>query len=283
MTAHATPRLILSMPYNGELVVPFHLRAVLEQVDEVILTESAITHSGHRKTRFFSDELPADPKLTILRIEEFPAITQEWVDRHAARYLGPDENWFRENYQRNYPCQYIAQRYAGERIITVFVDADEIVKPDILWQLRGNYHQLDTPVHLEMLFFYFNFRWLKKMPWMHGFAVNDHGLALASPQEMRMNADLRLLKDAGWHLAYFSSIEEQVRKLESFAHQEFNNAAYKKRNYLLECIKLGKDPLGRGEAEDMQPFDLNQENVQRLLPARFRELQDMMDRLQTST
>ncbi len=282
MTAIASPRLILSMPYNGELVVPFHLRRLLPHVDEVVLTESAVTHSGLKKDRYYADSLPPDPKLTVLRIAEFPRMSQEWADLHAARYLGPAECWFRENYQRDFPCQYIAEKYRGKRHLAVFVDADEIAKPEILLRLRANYSQLATPIHLEMMFFYFNFHWLKKTPWTHGFAVNDVGLAAASPQDMRISTDQRLLKEAGWHLAYFSSIDGLVRKLESFAHQDFNKEAYKTRSFLLECIKQGRDPLARGEAEDMLPFDFEQKHLQRLLPARFRELQELMDQLQTS-
>src|SRR5580765_410564 len=237
-----TPHIVISMPYNGELVVPFHLQTILNGATEVILTEAMTTHSGHRKKRLYAEGLPPNPKLTILTINEFPEPSAHWYANHRTRYIrGTQECWFREQYQRAFPCQYIADRYQGEQIIVVFVDADEIINPVLLANLASMHGQLTDPFHLNMLFFYYSFQWQKRLPWLQPFVINELGLQRYDPEQMRYMFWHRQLNGAGWHLSYFLSLEDLVRKLESFAHQEFNQAVFKDRAHLQRCIQSGKD------------------------------------------
>ncbi len=59
----------------------------------------------------------------------------------------------------------------------------------------------------------------------------------------------------GWHFTWVFSMEDLIRKIESTAHQEFNNDSYKNPAYIQEMIKAGRDFHKPKARYQIQPID----------------------------
>ncbi len=51
--------------------------------------------------------------------------------------------------------------------------------------------------------------------------------------------------DCGWHLSYFMSLDEIIRKINSFSHIEYNTDEMKNKEHIKECLKNGNDLFKR--------------------------------------
>ncbi len=51
------------------------------------------------------------------------------------------------------------------------------------------------------------------------------------------------ISDGGWHFTWMAGVDKIIKKLESFAHQEFNKPEYKDPKKIRELINSGKDVL----------------------------------------
>ncbi len=60
---------------------------------------------------------------------------------------------------------------------------------------------------------------------------------------IRSTRTAKQYKNAGWHITYCFEIYDIIRKFESSAHTENNREIYKDKDYLLKCIKEGKNIL----------------------------------------
>ena len=56
----------------------------------------------------------------------------------------------------------------------------------------------------------------------------------------------QVINNGGWHFSYIKTPEQIVKKIEAFAHTEFNIKKFKDKNKILEKIKNGKDLFNRG-------------------------------------
>ena len=56
---------------------------------------------------------------------------------------------------------------------------------------------------------------------------------------------VRFIENAGWHFSYLGGVERIIKKLESFAHTEYNKEEFKDPKKIEEAISSGRDILGR--------------------------------------
>ena len=252
--------------YNGEPIVKLRLEMLAPVVDRFYIVESRVTFSGISKPVLFKDvyaDLFAkyEEKITfiILDAEDF---------RNAA-----GNAWRCEEAQRNAPLQRIkADMAAFEKrnpYLIIVSDVDEIPRPEIITMLRSPslYEKFRVPIALHMEFFYYNFAWLKKFTWTHPFIVSEDGVQniTTNLDTMRMSPKSGYIANAGWHCSYMESIDNIVRKIESFSHQEHNTEGIKSRAYIAECMGNGTDLFARGPREDLVAYDWSK------LPAALQE------------
>lgn len=270
-------------PYNGEEVVELRIKYLYEVVDHFVIVESRYTHSGRLKP-FLYFERNRDTfasymaKITYLIIDVFPSPDPNWLESFGKQY--PDEtlkrSWWRECYQRSYGHEYVKRTFAGTPFIISMCDADEIPRVDVLADCRILYDKLsESPIYLEMAFFYYNFMWVKKMRWYYAFLLNDkynaHECNFVRCRIPREN----YIPNGGWHFSYFFSKDNIRRKLVSFAHLECNQDQFKTEEFLERCLSHGIDIADRGDAEDLVP-NTNTED----LPTGWRELQAYLTHVQ---
>lgn len=235
--------------YNGEPVAALRLKLLYPHVTKFVVVEARQTHTGHVKPELFTERhadvfAPYIDKIKFIIIDKFPEPASAVVSK----------SWIRENYQRDIALEYITHTFS--EYILMACDVDEIPSPDVVAALPSRYFGLEYPTSFEMQFFYYNFGWKKKNMWYHAFCINDIGIRKASStlSNLRGNSSL-YIPNAGWHASYFLSVGELVRKIESFAHTEFDLAKFKHAGHIRECFATGKDIFARGNGENLIAFD----------------------------
>jgi hypothetical protein len=273
----ARTKIIMTFPYNGEPIVELPLSYLSDVVDEFVIVEASRTFSGKLKEitymEKYADVFRAYPKATLLKLEEFPDMPEDWPAKKGQDYMTPEsyESWFRENYQRDYAREYIMKKYADEMYIVIGVDADEIPKKEFVLEMRKNYFAFNACVYFQMEMFYYNFGWVKKYPWYHPYVVNDIGLSKWSLSDMRTRLVKRkVLPNGGWHASYFLPKRDLIRKIEGFAHRECDISHRKCDTFLDKCFHEGLDISERGDGENLVKYDVKR------LP---RELQEFHEKI----
>ncbi len=237
----------LAFPYNGDLTAPYLVEVAYPFFDEIVIIEARETLSGNKKPQLYYKQNVSKfrkfkDKITVLLIEAFPPRPPDWEP-----YIGMPQNekdsWFREFYQRDLAQVYLAQKH--KHYILCCCDADEIPNPQHLHNLRERYSEFDEPSFFGMEILYYNAHWkVKDADWTLPFICNDkykkqlHAIRIGQP-----NAPKTILPSGGWHCTFFFSIDDIVRKLESFSHRDIDSDCIKDPKYIKDCILNGKDIL----------------------------------------
>jgi beta-1,4-mannosyl-glycoprotein beta-1,4-N-acetylglucosaminyltransferase len=256
-------------PYNGEPIAELRLEYLAtSSVTEFVIIESRFTHSGLPKPELYIEKYrdsvfrPYLNKIHFITIDEFPP-------EHN------NDSWSRERYQRDVAMDYITSKY--DEYILMVCDVDEIPAKKVVNELSSRYFSFQYPTHFEMQFFYYNFKWIKKFSWFHAFCINDIGVRRSQNttlSDMRTGPSMLYIPTAGWHASYFMNKSILANKLISFAHTECNTTAVNNTHNIETCIAEGRDIIGRGEAEDLLPYDVS------LLPKQFKDFNDRLVFLQ---
>ena len=121
-----------------------------------------------------------------------------------------------------------------------------------------------------MLLLNYGFKWKKEnCIWRHPFVITDRGCNNLSFSNVRLRRTEKTYNNSGWHVTYCFKIDDIIRKLESFAHTEYNLDKYKNKEYLSKCIKDGKNILN----EDEQYIQTDENE----LPDDYKDFQEKID------
>lgn len=272
-----TPKIIDYIIYNGDLITPQRLKYLYDAVDEFVIVEAWYTHTGVRKPHLYKDKYADDfapylPKCTFIIIDEFPDVDDKWQKCSWMHDIS-SASFFRERYQRNAGRQYIIDKYgtvewddatgapvaqgsgSAPQYIIISSDTDEIPNIYLFELLKNNYALFDDPVYLEMLFFYYNFNWIKQFYWYHAFIINANAFAKYDDLfALRIGHKDKFIKNAGWHCSNFMTIAGIREKIESIAHKENDLPQFKTDAHIQNCIRNGVDLFARGKSEDLLHF-----------------------------
>ena len=67
--------------------------------------------------------------------------------------------------------------------------------------------------------------------------------------------NFQIVKNGGWHFGWIKSVDEIIKKVESFAHTEYNNNKYKNYEFISDCIEKNLNFLNT--AEKLKEIDIN--------------------------
>lgn len=254
-------KIIDCFPYNGESITLFRIAYLWDVVDEFIIVEATETHAGKKKSDLYLEKnaklfQPFNRKITRLIIEGFPDPTEEELTHLANRpYVKNPEVWFREAYQRNFPQKYLQQMpFETDWIMTV-CDADEIPRREKVKNLHKHYDIFVDPHKLEMFFFYYSSAWIKRYKWYGAYVVNNQGLNKRTLDGMRTDEkNSKSIANCGWHLSYFLTEIEMQRKIQSFAHTEYDIEDIRSLEWMRECQKSGLDLYHREQQENCSRY-----------------------------
>jgi beta-1,4-mannosyl-glycoprotein beta-1,4-N-acetylglucosaminyltransferase len=244
--------------YNGEPIVELRLALLAPVVDRFYIVESRSTFSGLSKPALYKDINsglfePYESQITWIILDD------DYF--HSAQ----GNAWRREAKSRNAPLEHIFQHMAvavqRSPYLLLVCDVDEIPRPEIVMSLRHqeNYLLFKDPVALQMDFFYYNFAWIKNFKWNHPYVVSEETL-LKRPDldTIRLSPKSKQVSNAGWHCSFFETMENIIRKIESFSHQEHNKESMKSPAYICACMAGGIDVFARGVNEDLVPYQITE-------------------------
>jgi hypothetical protein len=224
-----------SILFNGEEIIKLRLKYLYNVVSRFYICEQRYTHQGTKKEELYIDKHkdwfePYMDKITFL------------IDEECHNETLTENAWVYENRHRNYAVPYILD--AHDKFICTVCDCDEIPnKMGMLQNIESIYNNSSVGVvKLQQDCLYYNFNWFV-CKWSYPFIISD--------KLLRHYKDLQRFRsclgpengsiEGGWHLSYFMSVDEIVRKIQSFGHREFNSDKYKDYEYIMKCINEGYD------------------------------------------
>jgi beta-1,4-mannosyl-glycoprotein beta-1,4-N-acetylglucosaminyltransferase len=221
--------------FNGEPVLKARLEYLAPFVDTFYICEQRYTHQGTRKEQLFLEK------------------HNDWLEPYRAKicllidetdYRNTSSPWVAENAQRNFSIPHILADYPTEPFIVSVCDVDEI--PDVSVVLAKGPSMYDTAtrgaVIMKQPLFYYNLNWYIG-DWARAFFLNDVSLKRYMDFQKIRNeiGEVADKIQCGWHLSYFLKPDDICRKIESFAHTEYNRPENKSIDHIRSCIRNGKD------------------------------------------
>jgi beta-1,4-mannosyl-glycoprotein beta-1,4-N-acetylglucosaminyltransferase len=222
------------------------LEYLYNTVDQFVIVESNRTHSC---------------KLKSLNFIENKKRYEKYLDKIT--YLVWENNnestpnaWIPESSQRNYILEGL--KNVTDDAWVIISDLDEIPKISAIeYGISSN--SVDSTFDQQM--FWYNLKQREYNGWKGSVLTKVSNVKKNSPQFYRGNREaFNVLYNGGWHLSYWGTVDRIKQKIESFAHQEFNNDFFKNEDSIKEKVITGSDLYGRGEGkflsinrEDLDP------------------------------
>lgn len=217
------------MGFNELKLAEFRIRYLQKYVNQTIILESSITHSGRDKPLYFTDWLNSNT-------EFLPKVQVITVDLSKLT-----ENWERERYSRSFLYEYILLNYPNSKFI--FSDLDEIPSCD---QVQ-TFLDCDTYMKFSCLTYFrrANYRMEGRgRNWNRGvFGITN----LPRIEQGGRFSKLPLVSSSspGGHFSYLDYQDDSIsKKLESFAHQELNFEFLKSKEFMDFCDKYSLSHIG---------------------------------------
>lgn len=224
------------MFFNELEILKLRLAELNDVVDTFILVEATLTHSGLPKPLYFQENKhlfePYLHKIVHVIVDDLPK-ENTWT-------------WTRETGQRNAIWRAVPQLGLKVDDIFMWMDVDEIPDANQVAGLKAN--GLPGGIHcFSMDMYYYNVTCKSPNQWTHA-KVSEFGALGPSPDlsALRTTGGPPALPRGGWHLSYFGDAEFIRKKIQSFAHDEFNTDYFTDVNRISQRIALGGDLFDRG-------------------------------------
>jgi len=224
--------------FDELMLLEIRLKELSPAVDKFVLVEATHTHSGKPKPLYYNEtkdsEVLAPFKDKIVHI-----IYKEPMQPNR---FANDRN------QRNAISLGLASAEPDDVIIVT--DIDEIVSSKVVPILD----KVLEPTHLVMKLFYYYFNCRANQKWTYPAACRFKDLTTADA--LRLGKHSHSLLYAGWHFSYLIPSEEIPKKLEAFAHAEFDTDYHKDKDRLRKCVDANKDIFDRPNMKfTIEPLD----------------------------
>jgi hypothetical protein len=257
------------------------LRELHDLVDGFVVVESNLTFQGEAKALVFRD-------VVLGGLEGWggrKVIGGEFSREPCDRGLGKEAMYrciaFYEFGSRRYGVELAMSAFGlSDEDLLIIADVDELPSRAAVWATK--FCEVPDPRYHELNFFtlgwhYHSLKWrgIEDLP---NLAVMAAGLARREPElsmavrvatyagldvvdrssvreilePLRHGARFQGISLGGWHMSNFMSASGISRKIQSFAHLEYNQQAYRNTRRLQACIDGGFDYLGR-EGQQLLP------------------------------
>jgi beta-1,4-mannosyl-glycoprotein beta-1,4-N-acetylglucosaminyltransferase len=259
--------------FNELDILEIRLNTLNDVVDKFVLVEATKTHQGNDKPLFYNENKSryaafADKIIHVI-IDTFPAI-----DASSA--------WTLERYQREMIAEGLKTAKPGDTIL--ISDVDEIPDPE---KIKAFKNKSGIKIFCQRSFYYFincintsnsgNYAWCGTIMASYNSKISPQTLRYISIQFLglysdrlivRMYSRLKILQwkiklmqniytveNGGWHFSFLGGVEKIIKKLEAFAHSEYNTAEYKDPKKIEQALDEGRDIFGRDFTYKFVPLD----------------------------
>lgn len=230
-------------PFFNELdQLEIRLNELNDEVDYFVLIEGSETHSGKPKPLYFKDNKERFRKW-------LHKIVHVIVDKWPVYVEGvSDSAWARERTQRDAIMKGLKLVDPGQFDILISGDADEIISASALRSYKR--HMGICRIEMQLYYYFLNYqstdgggKWYEsRIVPMDLF--KEKNLVPSALRYLPVGS-LPILPNAGWHFSYQGGVDEVIKKIKSYAHQEYNRPDILDRDRIERLIEEGKDVFGR--------------------------------------
>lgn len=227
------------MFYNELDILKVRFEELYDVVDYFVLIEGTKTHSNLEKPLFFNE----NKNLFSKYLDKIIHRTTNFEENYDfSKYIKvKNDNWYRENYQRECCRNVIDELDLKDDDIIIITDCDEIPKKSIIENIKNQGIRIQNSIYtIEMVLYYYNIELTTIRRWYHAKLFNYNMYKKFNLlTDIRFNNLNVVLSDAGYHLSYFGDVNFIKNKIESFAESSDYSKEGKSFDYLEECYKDG--------------------------------------------
>ncbi len=227
--------------FNELDLLELRLNILDSVVDRFVIAEATRTHQKKSKPLYFQENknrfAPFLHKIDHIIVDSYPTFWNSGRPRI--------NSWHYEKNQREHLMKGLKQCKPHDMVIVS--DLDEIPNPELV----KKYSQHDKDVVFEQYMFMFYFNMISTSKKTNEFdlwpgTVMTKFKNISTLNEVRMKRDHKntqaiRLPYSGWHFSYMGGVEKIITKLESYAHNEFNNEEFKSVDRIQQIISKGED------------------------------------------
>jgi Glycosyltransferase family 17 len=209
-------------PFYNELdLLELRFAELYDHVDHFVLVEGSTTYTDIPKPYYFEENKdrfkPYLDKVIHVKVDDMPRSTNAWDN---------------DIFQRNQINRGIVD--ADDDDIIMVSDLDELIRPEVVDQLRQDHQTNIWGLRMPLFNFKFNYM-LTTSDCYTVWAVATRKKFMIPADELRRQRfdlanfpygcqveDLRLVEHAGWQFTYLGDTEFAINKIRSFAHTETN-------------------------------------------------------------
>ncbi|MEO6882917.1 MAG: hypothetical protein ABI199_02705 [Bacteroidia bacterium] len=251
--------------FNEFDLLEIRLNELNNVVDKFVLVEATKTHQGNDKPLYFDENKERykafSKKIIHIIVNDYP----------SGENLSP---WAYEHNQRNMIRRGL-EKCAPDDVI-IISDVDEIPNPDKIKEHHANH---GIKIFRQRMFCYFincMNETITNSPYTWNGSIMVNYKDIGNPQDLRelgmhllrlyhpnfynrtfwnvfywgkmrlKKQQVFFIKEGGWHFSYLGGVEKIIKKLEAFAHSEYNKVEYKDIKKIESAINNGNDIFGRG-------------------------------------
>lgn len=219
-------------------LLELRLETLYEHVDVFVLVESKYTFTGVQKPLHFLENRG--------RFDKWNSKIRHIVIEDR---LETKNAWDTEYRDRNEIARGL---YDAEPDDLIFVsDCDEIWDP----KKKLAHADQDTPVRYMASLFYYYLNMKRKNFSSGRCTARTHFRNFSGAQNLRSNQRTIKIPEGSWHFSYVADVDRIVKKIQSFAHTEYNTPHFTNKERILEKMKVGKDILDRDVIYEFVPID----------------------------
>ena len=231
---------------NDELdMLEIRLNTLHQFVEKFVLVESDRTHSGKEKEMYFDNNKSRFEKF-LSKIIHLKHTAHSVVDGGQA--------WGNENLQRSTILNALEIAKPTDGLLFIS-DIDEIPRPERLLEAKCVVCKRGLPVVFNLHYSMYFMNYVSETPSRGAYlykpedAKRVHDMFKCErhdPSSFRWHAndvryinDFPSIDDAGWHFSTMGGVDVIKKKLDSYAHLEFNTPELSSEEHLLKCMKDG--------------------------------------------
>lgn len=236
------------MFFNEYDLLEGRLEYLYKTVDYFIIVETDITHNGQIKPLNYANNIARYRKYSN-KIFYFPYSTDSEKYDFSIKSTAMQMDNIQRNHIRN------ALKFFQPTDTVMISDLDEIPLKSAIIQAQEQLNK-NPAIAFEQEMYFYNFDQRRVANWNGTIMTQNKLIQSHNPQHYR-NArnSLPSIKNGGYHLSYWNTVENIKYKIENFAHQEFNSSNYTDPSLIKERILSGNDLFDRTQGEQFVKSD----------------------------
>ena len=256
--------------YNEFDILQLRLDYLNDIVDYFIIAESNYTHSGQLKPYYLQeiiDQIPENIRKKIISIHYEPDISTFEFPKNVSQWTYEDDYWRLEREQRNLISSHLSS--FNDNDLFMLSDVDEIPRKEVIQEILLKKIENNFCVSTRCEMFYYNFTSLCQSDWAGTVFTTVQIAQEKSCDFLRTNRfSFSSIPNSGWHFSYFGNPQHIANKLETFAHQEYNQSQYKNEQNISTSIQNKTNIL---TGQKLQSYEISRFpiNLQKLITKYF--------------